>query len=119
MRIHALNPGAIQGKEEIKFCHLASLFSAYIDCFECVDVNALPELNLHVACESPDAVFKKTYCGSPVGKNVISENIQGVPSDCGLGLGWVGFGLVWVPLPNFIRADSLEPRLEIHIQKGI
>ena len=43
-------------------------FSAYIDCFECVDYNALPEVNLHVACESPDAVFKKTYCGSPVRK---------------------------------------------------
>jgi len=40
--------------------------SAYIDCFECVDYNALPEVNLHVACESPDAVFKKTYCGSPL-----------------------------------------------------
>jgi len=44
------------------FC--CQMSSANIDCFECVDFNALPDVNLHVACESPDAVFKKTYCDS-------------------------------------------------------
>ena len=48
-------------------------FSANIDCFECVDFNALPDVNLHVACESPDAVFKKTYCDAQVGYHAISD----------------------------------------------
>ena len=71
-------------------------FSANIDCFECVDFNALPDVNLHVACESPDAVFKKTYCDSQVGYHTISD----------IKLQQSGLGCCSIPLPVLLPSAA-------------
>ena len=40
LRPHALHPGAIQGKEGIEFCHLATLRSVVLCARESEDTNA-------------------------------------------------------------------------------
>ena len=51
MRPHALHPGAIQGKEGIKFCHLATLFRYWVTECRKLGLHIIDRCNLTVLLE--------------------------------------------------------------------
>ena len=65
MRPHALHPGAIQGKEGIKFCHLATLFRIVLSLPPCSYV--IPSLAASVVINIPK-YFESTLDYYPVGE---------------------------------------------------